>query len=296
MHVSGTKNSASSFQLAILKELCPTPFAASDGIVGIAVELELAGKVAVVTGASRGIGRAVAIKLAQEGMDLALVARDLERLKDVKAQCEQRHRKAVTLVYDLRQRSAASACIAESHRVFNKIDLLVNVAGDTKGGDFFKLTDDDWALGFELKVFGYVRMSRAAWPHLCESHGSIINIIGGNSRAGNAEFTIGGAANAALVNFTKSMADRGTMDGVRVNAINPGYLQTQRLDRRLDAISAQEGIEREQAKQRLLAWLRVPRFGEASEIADVVAFLASKRADYLQGAIVDVDGGVNRAV
>lgn len=260
------------------------------------MNLELADKVAVVTGASRGIGRAIAIALAREGMDLALVARDRALLGEVKTLCEHENRKAITLIHDLREKTAASACIDDCRRAFSKIDLLVNVAGDTKGGDFFELSDEDWAAGFELKMFGYIRLIRAAWPHLLESSGSIVNIIGVNGRAGNADYTIGGAVNAALVNFTKSMADRGTRDGIRVNAINPGFLETQRLESRLDYLSARDRIGKDQARQRMLENLRVRRFGRAEEVADMVAYLASKRSDYLQGAIIDIDGGLNRAV
>jgi 3-oxoacyl-[acyl-carrier protein] reductase len=260
------------------------------------MNLDLGGKVAVVTGASGGIGREIAATLSREGMDIALIGRNRAVLDETKAEVEKPGRKAVVLVADLRDRAAPANCIAETIRAFGKIDLLVNSAGDTKGGDFFKLTDDDWAGGFELKFFGSVRMTRAAWPHLKAAKGSIVNIIGGNARQGGALYAIGGAVNSAFVNFSKSMADLGNIDGVRVNAINPGVLETRRLENRIEMTMKQSGGTREQAKKQILDQMRVPRFGKPSEIADMVAFLASARSDFTQGAIIDMDAGFNRAV
>lgn len=260
------------------------------------MKLDLAGKVAVVSGASRGIGREIARTLFREGMHIALVARDRALLDEAKSEVEANGQKAIVLIHDLRDRAAPPACMADTLRAFDRIDLLVNVAGDTRGGNFLELTDDDWAGGFELKVFGYIRMTRAAWPHLKKSKGSVVNIIGGNARQGHALYTIGGAVNAALVNFTKSMADLGNSDGVRVNAINPGVLETRRLENRIELVAKQSGTTREEAKKQILDQMRVPRFGWPSEVADLVAYLASQRADFLQGAIIDQDGGFNRAV
>jgi len=260
------------------------------------MNLDLNNKVAVVTGASRGIGREVSLALSQEGMDVALVARGSSELEQLAARLRASGRKALPLAYDLRDRRAAETIIEAAVREFGKIDLLVNNAGDTKGGRFFDLSDDDWALGFELKVFGYVRMSRAAWPQLRQSKGLIVNIIGSNSRAGKANYTIGGAANASLVNFTKSLADLGQTDGVRVNAINPGLTLTDRWRNRLETAAKQGGISFEDACGQAVAQWGVLRFAQPKEIADMVAFLASHRASYLQGAIIDIDGGYNRAV
>ena len=148
-----------------------------------------------------------------------------------------------------------------------------------------------WADGFALKFFGAVRLCRAAWPHLVESQGCIVNIAGIGGRTGNAEFTIGGSVNAALLNFTKALADRGVRDGVRVNAVNPSSIATERTQVRIDRLAAERGIAAEAASQELARELRVARFGTPQEIASVVAFLASDAASYMQGAIVDVDGG-----
>jgi 3-oxoacyl-[acyl-carrier protein] reductase len=260
------------------------------------MNLNLNGKTAIVTGASKGIGREVARTLSREGMHVALVARDKTLLTDLKSELEGAGGKALALSHDLRDVDAPAACVEETVKAFGQLDLVVNNAGDTKRGDFFELTEEDWARGFGLKFFGYVRMTRAAWPHLRKTGGSIVNIIGTNSRAGHAVFTIGGATNAALVNFTKSMADRGYADGVRVNAINPGVIVTERFDSRLNFVAQQQKITREQAADFIRDQSRISRFGRPEEIADMVAYLASERSGFIQGAIIDIDGGQNRAV
>lgn len=261
------------------------------------MDFGLAGKVAVVTGANRGIGLAIAESLAREGAKVLLVARDEERLRTAaKEIAGSTFARVEYLSLDLRRPEASLECMEAVRSKFGHLDILVNNAGDTKRGDFLELTDDDWERGFSLKVFGYVRMSRAAWPLLKETKGSIVNIIGSNARAGNAIFTIGGAANAALVNFTKSLADLGLKDGVRVNAINPGAIRTERLDSRIAYVSRTEGVTPEAAVEEILRQSRVTRFGTPAEIADSVVFLVSAQAAYIQGAILDIDGGLNRAV
>jgi NAD(P)-dependent dehydrogenase (short-subunit alcohol dehydrogenase family) len=257
------------------------------------VDLDLAGKVALVTGASRGIGRSIAETLAAEGMAVALVARSAELLNEVAATLP-----TPSLVHaaDLRQPDAPAAAVAATLTRFGRLDLLVNNAGATKRGDFLTLTDDDWADGFALKFYSAMRCSRAAWPHLVAGRGAIVNIVGVGGRTGSAEFTIGGAVNAAILNLTKCLADRGVKDGVRVNAINPGSVATDRLQIRVRSLAASEGIDEVAAAERMAKLQGIARFGEPAEIARVVAFLASPRAGFCQGAVIDADGGQTRTL
>ena len=257
------------------------------------MDLNLSGKVALVTGASRGIGRAIAEALASEGMKLALVARSgdlLEELaKSLSTECLAQAR-------DLREPDAPAGVIGNAVARFNRIDVLVNNAGATERGDFLTLSDEAWGDGFALKFFGAMRCCRAAWPHLKSSKGSIVNIVGIGGRTGSAEFTIGGSVNAALLNLTKALADRGLKDGVRVNAINPGSIATERLQKRLERFASEQGIDHEQATQRMAQAMGVSRFGDPSEIARAVAFLASPQSAYCHGAILDIDGGQTRTL
>ena len=252
------------------------------------MDLNLSGKVAIVTGASRGIGRAIVQTLAAEGMKIAAAARTQDQLdglaRSIKTDC-------LVQAVDLRRPQAAAAVVAATVAKFGAIDLLVNNAGATKRSDFFALTDADWDDGFALKFFGAMRLSRAAWTHLKASKGSIVNIIGIGGRTGSAEFAIGGSVNAALRLLTKALADRGVKDGVRVNAINPGSIKTERLDIRLKSFAAEQGIDISKAEAEMAKASGVARFGEPSEIAAAVAFLASSQSGFCHGALLDIDGG-----
>ncbi len=257
------------------------------------MELQLSGKVAIVTGASRGIGRAIANQLSTEGMLLVLVARSSVDLNEVADACSE---ECLVQSVDLRDPDVPRSVIEATLERFGKIDLLVNNAGATKRGDFIELRDEDWADGFALKFFGAMRMCRAAWPHLQEQNGSIVNISGVGGRTGSSEFTIGGSVNAALLNLTKSLSDRGIKDGVRVNAINPSSILTERLQIRINKLAEEQNIAFSEASQRMSQKLGVSRFGKPEEIASMVAFLASPHAGYSQGSIIDIDGGKTRTL
>jgi NAD(P)-dependent dehydrogenase (short-subunit alcohol dehydrogenase family) len=259
--------------------------------------LELEGKAAIVTGASRGIGEAIATVLAERGADVCLVARSKADLERVAADIKSRTgRRTIAHVADLIDPNAPVAAVQAAVAAFGRIDILVNNAGATKRGDFFELTDDDWASGFGLKFFGAMRMTRNAWQHLRTSNGAIVNIIGIGSRTAAAEFTIGGSVNSALVNFTKAMADRGRLEGVRVNAINPGHIKTARLEGRIATMMKNERLGREEAIRFMTAKYGIPRFGEPREIGWLVAYLCSPQAAFMQGSIIDIDGGETRAL
>ena len=257
------------------------------------MDLHLTNKVGIVTGASKGIGRAIAQVLAQEGMRLVVVARSRQQLDELAGPLG-----AACLVQavDLMNPDAPAAIVAATMATYGRIDVLVNNAGATKRGDFLALSDSDWSDGFALKLFGAMRLSRAAWPHLCSSSGSIVNIVGIGGRTGQAEFAIGGAVNAALLNLTKVLADRGVKDGVRVNAINPGGIATDRLQTRLKTFAAERHIDLGKAEEEMARAFGVARFGQPEEIARLVAFLASPMAAFCQGAIVDADGGQTRTL
>jgi 3-oxoacyl-[acyl-carrier protein] reductase len=233
------------------------------------------------------------VALAQEGMKTVLVARSAEALGGVASvlPCP-----GLVFAGDLRHRETAGRAVEAAVARFGRLDLLVNNAGATRRADFLELTDEDWQDGFALKFFGAARLCREAWPHLRKAQGSIINIAGVGGRAGAPEAGIVGSVNAAVMHLTKTLAARGIADGIRVNAVNPGSIVTDRLAARIEVLATEAGVPAAEAAVRQAAKLGVARFGEPAEIARVVAFVASPLNGYLQGAILDVDGGQNRAV
>ena len=257
------------------------------------MDLQLSDKIAIVTGASRGIGRAIAETLGAEGMHLVVAARSRDQLDDLAASLPTR---CLVQAVDLREAGAPEAVVEAAVGHFGRLDLVVNNAGATRRGDFLALPDVDWDDGFRLKFFAAMRFCRAAWPHLRAGQGSIVNIVGIGGRTASAAFTIGGAVNAALLNLTKALADRGVADGVRVNAINPGSIATDRLQGRLRSFASERGIDLASAEVEMAQSLGIAKFGAPAEIARVVAFLASPRSRFCHGAIVDVDGGETRTL
>ena len=263
---------------------------------GTFMEIRLKNKTAIVTGASRGIGRAIAARLAGEGARVVFAARDRNLMEQAVKEIERGGGRAAALSVDLREMDAAKRTVDFTLNTFGQIDIVVNNAGATKRGDFLELTDEDWADGFALKFFGAMRLTRAAWPQLKVQAGSVLNISGVGGRMPGPLFTIGGSVNAALLSFTKAMADIGIRDGVQVNAVNPGSIRTERYRRMLEATAQQQGTDVETAERKMIESARTTRIGEPEEIAALVAFIVSQEGRFLQGSLIDMDGGATKVI
>jgi NAD(P)-dependent dehydrogenase (short-subunit alcohol dehydrogenase family) len=261
------------------------------------VDLGLSGKVALVTGGSKGIGRACAERLAAEGCDVMIVARTERDLQEAAtAVAAASGRRIETCATDLRSAQGCQAAAGALKQAFGRLDILVNNAGATQSGDFFALDDEVWQDGFALKFYSYMRLSRGLWPLLKEAQGALVNVIGGASKTPNANFMIGGAVNAAIANFTKALAELGLRDGVTVNAVHPGMTVTGRLDTLLDQRAAAAGMSREDYEKQELAHSGLRRYGQPEDVANLVAYLASPLAEQVHGADLFVDGGATKTI
>ncbi|HEV8016288.1 MAG TPA: SDR family oxidoreductase [Stellaceae bacterium] len=255
------------------------------------MELGLAGKVALVTGSSRGIGRAIAELLAAEGCAILLTGRDEAALAETERAIAARGGTAKSELAELRESAAPAALVDRAKREFGRLDILVNNAGATKRGDFLALTDADWQDGFALKFFAHTRLVRAAWPLLKASGGAILAIGGNGAAKPTADFTIGSSVNAAVAAFHKALADIGKRDGIQVNTIHPGHVDTDRLRRQMHARIEKTGLDMTAQLEAYRRELNVPRLGLPGDVAAMAAFILSPRGRWLHGATVILDGG-----
>lgn len=256
----------------------------------------LDGKTAIVTGASRGIGRAIARQLADDGANVVLTARDQPLLDAAVKEIAGGGGHATCIARDLRDPGAAAAVTEAAIEAFGAIDILINNAGATRRGEFTELTDGDWQDGFALKFFGAVRLTRAAWAQLRERGGSVVHIAGSGGRTPGAQFAIGGSVNAALLSFTKALAETGLRDGVQVNAVNPGPVRTARLETRLAMVAADHGVTRERALEMFVTQEKITRIAEPEEIAALVSFIVGAKGRSLHGSLIDMDSGSTKTI
>lgn len=252
---------------------------------------ELAGRVALVTGASRGIGRGIALELAAAGCDVMLTARDGAALGEVAAKVRRLGRKAAIHACDLTAKAEPAALAAALTRAFGRLDILVNNAGGARRGGFLQQTEQDWREGFELKFFAHVRLTRIAWPSLKEAAGAVVFIAGIGARAPVADYMIGASVVGASLAFMRALADLGKRDGVQVNAVNPGSVTTDRFRHRLAIIMRKTGLDEAAAIEAHRRELDITRFGTPQDIAALVRFIVSPRGRLLHGAAIDMDGG-----
>jgi NAD(P)-dependent dehydrogenase (short-subunit alcohol dehydrogenase family) len=256
----------------------------------------LTNKVAIVTGASRGIGSAIATDLAANGAKVVLAARDAQKLGEAVTRIRESGGQGEAFRADLRELDAPQRLVEAAVAEFGGIDIVVNNAGATRRGQFLTLTEEDWEDSFALKFFGAIRLVRTAWPHLKTRSGSIVNIAGVGGRTPGAEFAIGGSVNAALLSFTKAIAELGVEDGVQINAINPGFIRTDRLKKRLEASAAVLGVTIAEAEQAMVKDSNVSRLGEPEDIAHLVTFVVSPAGRFLHGSLIDADGGQTKTI
>ena len=262
------------------------------------MDLKLKGKTVLITGGSAGIGLACAMEFAREGCDVALIGRDRKRLDAATAEVKSATgRPAHAIPADLSSLAGIEGAIASANAVLGRIDILVNNAGSIRAGAFLEIPDAQWMEDWNLKLLGYVRAARAVFPLMQQQGGGrIINVIGSAARQVIPNYLVGGAANAALINFTKGLSDLGAKHGIFVKAASPGAVQTERWENRMKLEAKAEGRMYEEVRAERIASYPLGRIVTPEECADLVCFLASPRSDMLNGVAITIDGGWSRGV
>lgn len=262
------------------------------------MDLGLAGRVALVTGGSLGIGRATALGLAREGCALAIVARRQGPLAEAAERIRgETGAEVLAVPADLTRDEDARRAVDTAAQRYGGLDVVVNCAGAAPGGLLEGLTEEQWLQGLQLKFLGYVRVTRAALPHLLRrGGGAIVNVVGNDGIKPAYWEIVPGAANAAGLNLTQAIAEQYGPRGIRINAVNPGPVDTGRWDGLVRQMARDKELSYEEADRLSRSSLPLGRLCRPEEVADVVLFLASQRASYVNGAMVTVDGGQRKAL
>ena len=247
--------------------------------------------VAIVTGASSGIGRATALRLARDFAGIVLVARSGENLAKVSELIQGTGKASLVIEIDLSAPGSAEKVIADTLKRFQRIDALINIAGAVAGLDVFQMTDDQWESGMALKFHGARRLAIQAWSALKDSKGSIVFISGNAADIPKAGSAAVASINAAIEALAKAFADRGLEDGIQVNCVSPGAILTSRRLAMLEKAAAAKSLSLDDMKQTFLKQAGISRFGEPEDIAELMAFAVSPASRFMTGTVLRMDGG-----
>jgi NAD(P)-dependent dehydrogenase (short-subunit alcohol dehydrogenase family) len=257
------------------------------------VDLQLNDKTALVTGASEGIGKAIARALAREGVDVAICARRKEPLEAAASEiARETNRKIIPIPADLTTPADAENFVKQAHAALGHVDILVNNAGSAPGGIIEFLSEEDWAQSLQLKFMGYVRCLKHVLPIMQKQGGGrVVNLIGNDGVKPSYWEIAPGAANAAGQNLTVALAGQYGKDNISFVAVNPGPVRTERWAGLVDAMARDMKIPREEADTLAPRSIPLGRIAESEEVANLVAYLASDLAHFINGTMIEIDGG-----
>jgi 3-oxoacyl-[acyl-carrier protein] reductase len=247
--------------------------------------------VAIVTGASQGIGRSTAIRLARDFSAVVLAARNAKELEEVAAAVKTLGAEPLPLALDLSHTSAPETVINTTLKRFGRIDALLNIAGAVPQIDLFEMTDEQWYGGMELKLHGARRLTIRAWDALKQSQGSVVFMSGSASLDPKPGFAAVAATNAAITALAKAFAEQGIKDGVQVNSIVPGPVMTGRRRSFLEKWAPSHNMSVEEATKKFPEEAGISRYGQPEEIAELLGFMVSPAAKWMTGASLRMDGG-----
>ena len=252
--------------------------------------------VAIVTGASQGIGRSTAIRLARDFSGVVAVARNAQALEEVAAAIRENGAEGLSVPLDLSQVEAPETVVNTALNHFGRIDALLNIAGAVPQIDLFEMTDDQWYSGMELKLHGARRLTIRAWDALKQSKGSVVFMSGSAALDPKPGFAAVAATNAAIIAMAKAFAEQGIKDGVQVNSIVPGAVMTGRRRSFLEKWAPAHGMSAEEAMKKFPQDVGISRYGQPEEVADLLGFMVSPAAKWMIGTTVRMDGGEVKGV
>jgi 3-oxoacyl-[acyl-carrier protein] reductase len=252
--------------------------------------------VAIVTGASQGIGQATALRLARDFSAVVLVARSKDNLENTAGDVRAVGAEAMILAIDLREPQAAETVVSGTLDRFGRIDALLNIAGAVPQIDLFEMTDAQWDDGMALKFHGARRLTMRSWEALKASKGSVVLISGSAALDPKPGFAAVAAINAAIIALAKAFAERGIEDGVQVNSVIPGAVMTGRRQSFFAKWAPAHYLTLEEAIQKFPEEAGISRFGKPEEIADLLGYLVSPAAKWMTGSSVRMDGGEIKSI
>jgi 3-oxoacyl-[acyl-carrier protein] reductase len=252
--------------------------------------------VAIVTGASQGIGRATVQRLALDFSCLVLAARNGDALKEVAKAIDHTGAQVLALPLDLRDPAADKVLVDQALTRFGRIDALINIAGAVPQIDLLEMTDAQWDDGMALKLHGARRITVHAWNALKESKGSVIFMSGNSAEAPKSAYAAVATINAAIVAMARAFAERGIKDGVQVNSVLPGPVLTNRRKTYMEKYAPAHNMTFDEAMEKFPTEAGISRYGQPEEIADLMAFLVSPQARWMTGSAVRMDGGEIKGV
>jgi NAD(P)-dependent dehydrogenase (short-subunit alcohol dehydrogenase family) len=252
--------------------------------------------IAVVTGASQGIGQSTAVRLARDFSSVVLVARNRAKLEETAKEVETAGAESLVLDIDLADKDAAKKVVEQTLARFGRIDALLNIAGAVPQIDLFEMTDQQWDAGMALKLHGARRLTIEAWPALKASQGAVVLMSGNSAIFPKAPYAAVGTINAAIIALAKAFSDRGIADGVQVNSVLPGAVMTGRRRSYLEHWAPLHKMTVEEATEKFPKDVGIARYGRPEEIADLMAFLVSPAARWMTGSTIRMDGGEVKSI
>jgi 3-oxoacyl-[acyl-carrier protein] reductase len=262
------------------------------------MDLAMQGKKAIVTGASAGIGKAVTRTLAREGVDVAVCARRKQPLEEAAAEIsKETGRKIIPIAADLTKAADAEKFVKQAHAALGRIDILVNNAGSAPGGVIEHLSEEEWASALQLKFMGYVRCMKHVLPIMQkQKKGRVVNVVGNDGVKVSYWEIAPGAANAAGQNLTVSLASQYGKDNISFVCVNPGPVRTERWTGLVQAMARDMNLSFAEADKLAPASIPLGRIAESEEVANLVTFLASDLAFFVNGTMIEIDGGQEKSL